>query len=373
MVERAYLDYYGENDIIPVRQDTRDIALHFARRRSLYRHLGLHSSAFRNSRVLEFGPGTGDNALFIASCAPETFVLVDDNPASIRAVEHKISCGLLPRDRVECCKSEVRAYASGAPFDVVLCEGVLGGQQNPEDFLRHVASFVAPDGLLVITTMSSTSLLAEACRRVLKPVIATRFAPKNPLEELTGFFGPDLRSLPGMSRLHEDWVHDNILCPWPERYEFTIPESISTLDAEFDVLGTSPHFIQDWRYEATWNEVALEEYDRWSSHFLDYRVVPDTPGKPRASALETECRSALRLHHKIWHGSLDLIPQFVAALESVREMIQATLPETGTSITDFLTGLDGLLAGNRHADFGAFRPWFGRGQQYISFVRKTSA
>src|SRR5213078_1999605 len=100
--ERAYLDYYGEHGIIPVRQDTADLALHMARRRSLYRHLGLQASSFRNSRVLEFGPGTGDNALYVASCSPASYVLVDGNPASIRAIEDKLERGLLPRDRVVC-------------------------------------------------------------------------------------------------------------------------------------------------------------------------------------------------------------------------------------------------------------------------------
>src|SRR5690349_11112791 len=140
--ERAYLDYYGQHGIIPVRQDTADMALHMARRRSLYRHLGLEPRAFRGSRVLEFGPGTGDNALFVASCSPESYVLVDANPASIRAIQEKLESGLLPRDRVVCRESDIRTFTSPTPFDVVLCEGVVGGQRDTEAFVEHVASFV---------------------------------------------------------------------------------------------------------------------------------------------------------------------------------------------------------------------------------------
>jgi SAM-dependent methyltransferase len=205
--ERPYLDYYGEHGIIPVRQDTADLPLHMARRRSLYRHLGLLPASFRDRRVLEFGPGTGDNALYVASCGPESYVLVDGNPASIRAIEEKLERGMLPRDRVVCRESDILSFTFPTPFDAVLCEGVLGGQRDTEAFLGHVASFVAPEGVLAITTMSPTSLLAEACRRVLKPIFAERFRDEARLvQELVAFFEPDLRSLPGMSRLHEDWV-----------------------------------------------------------------------------------------------------------------------------------------------------------------------
>jgi SAM-dependent methyltransferase len=377
-VERAYLDYYGQNNIIPVRQDTSDLELHMARRRSLYRHLGLLPSAFRDRSVLEFGPGTGDNALYVAACAPRAYMLVDGNPASIRAIEEKLERGALPRDRVKCCYSDIREFASETKFDVVLCEGVVGGQRDTERFLEHVASFVAPGGSLVITTMSPTSLLAEACRRVIKPVFAAGTSDERKLlAELVAFFGPDLASLPGMSRLHEDWVHDNILCPWPERFAFTIPEAVSTLDAHFDLLGTSPTFIQDWRWYKSiprhymsWNEVALAEYERWAALFLDYRSAPGNTSIPSASAIDGPCNAALRLQHQIWHGATNLIPAFVAELRAIEVLVAGALPETAKSIGDFLSGLDGLLGGNRQAQFGSFRQWFGRGQQYVSFLRK---
>ena len=376
--EKAYLDYYGQHGIIPVRQDTGNMALHMARRHSLYRHLGLQPFAFRNRRVLEFGPGTGDNALYVASCLPECYVLVDGNLASIQAITDKLERGLLPRDRVQCHQSEILNYTPGTAFDVVLCEGVLGGQPDTEAFLSHVASFADSEGVLVITTMSPASLLAEACRRVLKPVFSLRFPDRRGLlDALVAFFGPDLRSLPGMSRLHEDWVLDNILHPWPERFTFTIPEAIATLNGDFDLLGTSPSFVQDWRWyksipenAQTWNAVARSECDRWAGYFLDYRLHPTLPGKP-AAELDSACRSALQIHHRIWHeNALDLIPDFAKQLKSIRERIEDTMPDTAKSITGFLSGLDEFLSGNLDADFGSFRSWFGRGQQYASFVRR---
>jgi SAM-dependent methyltransferase len=379
--ERAYLDYYGRRGIIPVRQDTADLPLHMARRRSLYRQVGLRPGTFRNRRILEFGPGTGDNALYVASCGPESYVLVDGNPASVRAVEEKLDRGLLPRNRVECCHNDILHFTATTTFDVVLCEGVVGGQAKTEEFLSHVASFVAPEGVLVITTMSPASLLAEICRRVLKPIFAARFPDEHRLlEELVAFFEPDLRSLPGMSRVHEDWVLDNILGPWPEQLVFTIPEATATLDKEFDFLGTSPTFVQDWRWyksipldTRSWNDIALEEYSRWAGYFLDYRIRPAGPFPMLANELESACRTVIRIQQRIWcDDALHLVPEFVAALRVISSMIAHTTPETAESIAHFIRGLDGLVNGNMAADFGSFRQWFGRGQQYVSFVRKSA-
>src|SRR6185437_13152316 len=124
MKEKAYLSFYDHHGIIPVSQDIDDLRLHFARRRALYKHLGLLPKTIENRTVLEFGPGTADNALYVASCRPALNVLVDGNPASIRAVHEKIDRGLLPREGTECIAAEIGAYTDPRRFDVVLCEGV---------------------------------------------------------------------------------------------------------------------------------------------------------------------------------------------------------------------------------------------------------
>ena len=381
MSERPYLSYYEEKGIIPVRQNTRELQVHLDRRQALYRHLGIQPLTLKGRRILEFGPGTGDNAQYIASCEPELYVLVDGNAASVKAISDKLQRGLLPSDRVEIQLSEITAYRDTRRFDVVLCEGVIPGQRDPGAFLAHVASFAGSDGLVVITAMSPIGLLAEACRRIVKAAFASRIHNQDDLlRSLVTFFEPDLLSLPGMSRLHEDWVLDNILHPWPMQCTFTIPEAIAALDGAFDLLGTSPSFIQDWRwYKAipkanrTWNDVAREEYERWSGYFLDYRVNPVNSTASFGARLEHLCALALDCQHRIWReNGIEDIPRFLQHLAGIRETVAGGLPGTAASITGFMQGILDLSAGNKDADFGAFRYWFGRGQQYVSFVRKHS-
>lgn len=59
----GWLEYYGEHEISPVRQDLSDINLHFAKREKLYRQLGLPGIAFEGKKILEVGPGSGYNTL----------------------------------------------------------------------------------------------------------------------------------------------------------------------------------------------------------------------------------------------------------------------------------------------------------------------
>lgn len=226
MVNRPFLDFYASKSIIPVHQDMSDITGHFARRTALYHHLGVTMNCVRGRSVIEFGPGTGDNAVHISSWGPALYVLVDGNPASIEALKQK-SAALLAKSEIH--YSDILNYVDMRHFDVVLCEALIPGQRQPAEFLQRIASFVAPSGLLVCTSISPESYLAETCRRMILPIFATHFPDLGArIEALTRFFTPDLESLPGMSRLHADWVLDNIIHPHTSLGLFAMDEAIRT-------------------------------------------------------------------------------------------------------------------------------------------------
>ena len=58
-MENDFLEYYGEHNISPVKQDIGNIELHYERRKKLYRQCGIPVIAFRNAEILEVGPGGG--------------------------------------------------------------------------------------------------------------------------------------------------------------------------------------------------------------------------------------------------------------------------------------------------------------------------
>jgi 2-polyprenyl-3-methyl-5-hydroxy-6-metoxy-1,4-benzoquinol methylase len=376
-----YLDYYRAHDIIPVRQDISKLDLHIARRRALYEQLGLPAIAFRGAQVIEFGPGTGDNAIAVAAWHPARQVLVDGNPASLRAIRDKIAAGLLP-ETSELREADITALDDPARYDIVLCEGVIPGQADAAGFLRKVAGFAAACGVAVITTMPALGCLAEICRRLVKPVFARRTPDFERLKtDLAAFFKPDLASLTGMSRLPEDWVLDNILHPWPANAFFSLPEAVDALAPSFEVLGTgSPQFMRDFRWyksipfsDLTRSDLAKSAYWAHPEIPLDYRVDrPASPGDPAlGQSLERDCTRLFLLQREIWEqDEIDRIPEFLAALEQVNETILRISPLTSDSVIDFCRGMTRLLEGADAPDFGRFTPWFGRGQQYVSFIRR---
>jgi len=242
MKVRPYLDFYGKNKIIPVSQDLSDLSIHLKRRSILYHFLHIPPALVRGRRVLEIGPGTGDNAIHTASLLPDTYTLVDGNPYSIASSRERINdpryCFRKVRN-LQCIETDFLNYRDDRRYDLVLCEGVIPAQDDCRTFLRHAASYVDDDGILVITTLSATSILADVCRRLVKPVLARKVTQAKLFDELVAFFRPHLEALPGRSRMLGDWVMDNILQPWPETSIFTIEDALDTIDDEFDLYGTS--------------------------------------------------------------------------------------------------------------------------------------
>lgn len=381
MTKKAYLDFYEKHQIIPVRQDKSDMGAHFNRRGNLYKRLGIPPALLKDKSVIEFGPGSGDNAIFTASLKPSRYVLVDGNTASINELRKKLAEGHFGDVVPEICNANILDYRDEGKFDVVFCEGVVPNQADPSAFLKGISPFAAPGGLICITTMSPFSCLAEVCRRVMR-----LFFPEDidrAVEEGVKFFKEDLLSLTGMSRLHEDWVLDNILHPWGKNLFFSIPAAIEAVSDDFDFYGSSPSFLTDWRWYKSvngakfgTNEMAQHAYAANSLFLLDYRIDPADITLPAHSSwlsLEEECNEAYKVHRELWlNGDIDAIyTQFLPLLSGISNKLDSLLPMTAQSLRDFISGMQDMKTKGLQADFKSFRTWFGRGQQYVSFIRKT--
>lgn len=371
------LDYYKERGIIPTHQANTP-ELH-RRRQRLYERLGLVPNAFRGARVVEFGPGSCDNARVVAGWKPELLYLVDANPASIKAATKLADerPGMVNFQQNEILNT---SNSGGGNFDIVLCEGVIPGQPEPKAVLDHISRFVAADGVLVITCQSPIGLLAEVCRRLLMGVFVERFGPDQIEDRMLAFFEPDLDELAklGMSRYRRDWIQDQILCPWPNPV-FTVPEATEVLRSKFDILGTaSPTFNRDFRWYKTPGDrytTLLIEYYGSISMFLDIRIEHPSRLEPILSPqagkyLEDLARHLVELHESARKKPQKCAPLFLEKLDDFKNVIGlAHHWPTCEAIDDFINGARRLL-NNQDGEFNLFRSWFGRGQQYISFIKR---
>ena len=371
---RPFIDFYTELNVIPTTQNIRDLKAHFDRRRGLYLQLGLPPAFIQGRTVLEFGPGTGQNALYTASLAPAHYTLVDGNPKSIETTSQVLapSRKRVPMDIVKC---DILEYRSKKKFDLVLCEGLIPTQLDPAGFLQHVGSFVAPGGVAVATCMDAVALLSEGLRRYLAYHVA---GPGQPVPEriakLTKFFKPHFEALAGMSRRHDEWVIDNIIHPWSGPL-FSIDEALRAMEGKFVVLGCSPRMLSDWRwYKKIVKEeaasVAEVEESFWQNlhSFIDHRVVlPPRDAKSNRRLAKKADQIFRAVHAQEKTGKPYTMPALAADLREITALIDLPKSRVSLALTEYIHALE-TYRGSWPA-LREFAALWGRGQQYLSFVK----
>lgn len=380
----SLVEFYRQHGISPVGQDISNLDIHFTRRAALYRHLGLLPSVFRGRSVIEIGPGSGYNSLFTATLGASRYVLLEGNPKGVADIERLFGQHGL-RDRIEMVSALVQDYDTADRFDFVICEGMLAlaGVADPAALLRSVARFVAPGGVLVITTIDAMSDFAETLRRLFAHLLLD---PAGTLAEqgaaLTPVFSPHLATIAGMSRPHGDWVIDNLLNPASIGPYLSIPDAVAGLGGGFAVFGASPHFLTDWRWYKTivpgqtrYNEIAVDQYWQNAHNLLDHRRL--FPARAAADNRRFYARcEAIR----------DLVRQFEttrdrSVVAGIRDGLRALAADAATFSPDIAAALgdaESLLSttpidAGRVAASTSFGSWFGRGQQYLSFDRQETA
>ena len=99
---------------------------------------------------------------------------------------------------------------------------MINSNENPSQLLKHIASFVKPGGLLVITTVSAFGVLDQGLRRIYMPAISTKFNKwEDQVTCASNIFRNSLQNLPTTKPI-EDWVQDEILHPLKKNYIFSL-------------------------------------------------------------------------------------------------------------------------------------------------------
>ena len=373
--ERPFVDYYRNADISPVHQDISNLALHFERRASLYRTLGILPRVVQNADIAEFGPGSGHNALYTASLKPHSYTLIDANPRGLRE-SRELLAQHHPALPVTFVESLVEDYRAPGRYDVVIAEGLIPGQHDPGAFARHIGETVKPGGVLLVTTISPVSFTGDLLRKL----IAHRVAPLSlPLMDrvaiLRGVLGPHLATLRGMSRPVDDYILDNITHPFSGKM-FSIADAIDGLGGDFEFYGSSPDFAQDWRWYKTlvgegreFNRHARAQYYGAVLNFLDYRFTFDRHEPEFGERIEELCQALYAATQALDFGEQVGRTAMLDGVEELAAHVEARAPETARALREVL-GYLRQPAGGPPPQLGDFETYFGRGMQYVAFTRK---
>ena len=381
--KNQFLDYYEKHNISPVSQDISNLEKHFERRNALYRQCGIPSLLIKGNSVLEIGPGTGHNALFTNSMKPAKYVLIDGNQKSIDETNNLLSTYFEDTNNCEIIKCNFDDFKSDILFDIVICQGTIPGQNNPHEFLKKLSKFVKPSGILLITCVDHVSVLSETLRKIAAKLILgeQNLAESEKLDILRPFFSNSLKSLKGMSRPIDDWLYDNILQPIVGKL-FSIEDAINSLENDFEAYSTSPSFHIDWRWykdihglEKNHNQLMIKDYQKNLHNFLDYRYTFDPLSSKDAIELERICKAIFDISITMQNGKIqkELTLELKNLLEDLSTLTSVFSKETTESVLQFTQAVNDYSKGKPFPlELPLFDPWFGRGQQYISFIKKNN-
>lgn len=370
-----FVDFYRELQISPVSQDISDLERHYKRRESLYRLLGLVPKFVRGLDVLELCPGSGHNSLYTQSLSPKSYTLVDANETGLSEAKNLFAQYHPHAENVAFELSLIDDFIPTRNFDIVLCEGAIPLQIDPTAFTRGLTRFVDKQGVLVITTADAVSLLGECIRRLIAARIAPTTMPAiERLAALRPIFATHLMSLSGASRPIDDWILDNIIQPFIGK-PFSVLEAIEALATEdFEAYGSSPRFATEWRWykdmvgqKAQWNARMAEAYLENVLNFLDYRFIRPRHDPDFGLHLTLLCDNFFAELQRLDEPDSLGIERAVDCLETIASYIAKAAPETAESFQEVIRVMHCKTV--TQDSFPTFSTFFGRGQQYLSFIR----
>jgi len=389
-----FLKFYEEHGISPVSQDIGDIGLHFHRRIGLYRTLGITPLLFKNRDVLEVAPGSGYNSIVTASFGASSYDLVEPNPVGFSEMVSLFEKHKIKDPRIHFLNCRLEDFVEQQDYDIVLCEGLIPGLDNQDEFIQLIANRVRPGGILVLTCTDAVSVFFETLRRYLARILVAQSGMTmsgSGIEHITNLlsnaFHSHLSSLKGMSRPIENWILDNLLNPaaasMAASNEYSIEKCLNTLGNTFYFYGSSPNFLVHWGWHKeieqdpnSCNQVFINYFISQRHNLLHYREtgLSNIDVNRRIHAC---CKQfAVIVEQKNQQSESCFTSESASAeITPVKELLNVIRPlglkKSEAAISDFIFLFDGkkIPSAQDVARSRAFGAAFGRGQQYISLVK----
>ena len=373
-MDRPFLDFYSDNSIIPTLEDTGPDGFADGRwaqqREFLLWTMGIAPGLLRGSSILEIGPGTSQKAQHLLTFRPRSYTAVDGNPSSLQATRRALAQFVDSVD-ISIVTADFLDLDNLGPFDFAIAEGVIPLQKDPAAFLRKLITMIAPSGLAIITCADPMSTLPEILRRAISVRIGLLTEDLHEsAESVASFFASDLSALPGMTRVHRDWAMDQVVHPWTGRL-LSIGDAITAVRDSAQFLGSSPAFVTDFRWYkdagnsmTTRNDVALRAYWTHAMSLMDCRVEEIACEPMRAHEAFQLCDRLFNLAG-MYVPNLDTDSQIETLCTQLVDLLPRHMTDTRNSLQSFLT----FWNSSDLRDLERFRPWWGRGSQYVSFVR----
>lgn len=370
-------DFYASANLQPFRRDLSDGVRYAQQRDALLRHLGIVPALLRGRAILEFGPGHGENARCLLAYGPARLVLVEIAEECVEVARSLLAPLTPPGCSVDIIQGRCEDFPPREGFDLVIFEGVIPFEPDPVALLRQAACHVAPGGVLSITCIDTVSLFAEVLRRLVANLAAP---PGGSLDQradaLVAVFSPHLATLAGMTRSHRHWVIDQMIHPWSGT-PLSIADAARALADGFDLHGTSPRFLADWRWfrnihgDPDYVALAQSQYLGNLHNLLDHRLSFAPRDADANQRLLDDCTAVFDAT-RLFEASQDpaVLDAALSRVAAIADQAASFSADIAGALEDFLAAVERQRRDGAFGDFGRFAAMFGRGQQYASFIRR---
>ena len=232
----------------------------------------------------------------------------------------------------------------------------------------------------MVTCMDPVSFLADVLGQLAgELIVAPEMTIQEKLDAMRPFFQMNLDALPGANTLVDDFMMDSIIQHYPKDGKMqSISDTINELSDLFDVYGSSPHFLIDWRWHknihgdhVNYNQRAIELYEKNIYNLLDYRCILTEIAERENTIVRKLCDNVFEATKKFRKDrQLMYIEAIRSDVTQLADIACQYSQETADSLNDFVRGLDAFISTKPWPLLEKFAAFCGRGTQYLSFIRR---
>lgn len=244
-------DYYKKKKIQVAFRDLETDELlkkYFLNREELFRKLGLPSSYFKDKKVIEFGPGSGENSMCFALLGA-SLTLVEPNLDSHAQISTYFNKYELKNSLSELHSSNMENFQSTNVFEFIDAEGFVATIQPSSTWLQISNRLLNKKGLLLISYFEKHGSFFErflsTLARIIEASTAINQKPSPKHIDIVKALMENKWASTGGSRTIDTWYFDHIANPYAAgRFQIDALQLIDdTAQYGFTLQSSYPNYL----------------------------------------------------------------------------------------------------------------------------------
>lgn len=223
-------EYYSEQEILPTYakfKSENDLIEYEGRRKNIFLHkLNLPIAVFKDAKLLEFGPDSGENALVFAKWGASC-TLCEPNLKAHPFIKEYFDRFNLSSKLVELKNNSIAGDNSNlkpGEYNIIIAEGFIYTVKPDSIWMNLFSRLIAKEGLVVVNYLDTNGSFFELLLKVIYNAVK-KAKGMNTLEAATAVFDTKWKSIPH-TRSFESWIMDVMENPFVRLNYFIEPHAL---------------------------------------------------------------------------------------------------------------------------------------------------